>query len=319
MINRGDQLKSRKDLLEQGDGAYSLTLGDGLCWSIVGTSGTRAWLKKFAEILKLRQDTNATSPKIWILRNDSKWIWRKTSKNLPHFCSDNHSIGSEWHCRNYSIMRLWHRQHFPDVVCELAHPKDRVRDILMMWYSMHGIYYGLIEYGGFPVHAALIEKDGRGFLLIGSEGVGKSTCCGRLPKSWNVLADDSAVIVPGPRSTYCAHPFPTWSELVLGRKEAAWDIQRSVPLTAVIFLEQAEKDEIEPLGQGKSAVMMTESASYLCRRGWKRPDKLDEAALRKRLFENACGPAESVRSYILRVSLHGQFWEKLENLIQVVS
>ena len=45
------------------------------------------------------------------------------------------------------------------------------------------------------VHAAAVEKDGRGFIFPGAPGSGKSTLCAALvSRGWRLLSDEMAMI-----------------------------------------------------------------------------------------------------------------------------
>jgi SynChlorMet cassette protein ScmC len=298
------------------DCGYSLVVGDGSSWRLSGDPGARDWLESLAAVLKLQSGNGRFCSSIHFVISRSRWGWPRNPKaildRIPGRCSST----SGWKCREFPRLRLWYQADSPDVICELRPPKNRTDSILTMSYAMQGFYYGLALRGGFPLHSALVEKDGIGILLVGNEGIGKSTCCRRLPNSWNVIADDSVVIVPGPDSTFLAHPFPTWSELLNCGQNIAWDVQRPIRLGVTMFLGRADEMEIKPLGQGRAAAMMAASASYVCNVGWQGPNVLAHSGLRRRLFLNACAPATSVRSFSLKLSPDGAFWEKIQEAIE---
>jgi len=294
---------------------YFLILGNGFSWRLTGEPDTRDWLERFAAVLNLRSRNGTCCSRIHFVSSRSRWGWARNPKTVLDGIPGWYSSSSDWRCRNFPRLRLWYQTDSPDVICELRLPKSRADNILLMYHAIQGLYYGLALRGGFPLHSALVEKDGIGILLVGNEGIGKSTCCRRLPDSWNVIADDSVVIAPGPGGSYCAHPFPTWSELINCGQNIAWDVQRSVRLGTAMFLGRADEIEIAPLGQGRAAVMMTASASYVCNVGRREPDGFAQVELRRRLFLNACAPAASVRCFSLKLSPDGAFWEKIHDVI----
>jgi len=115
---------------------------------------------------------------------------------------------------------------------------------------------------------------GHGFLLAGQGGTGKSTCCRRLPNNWKPLCDDESLIVLDKSKVYHVHPFPTWSDYIQKRAKNIWDVQGSVPLSAIFFLEQSEKDEVIPLSKEQSAILMTKSSKQAYDRSWRWRDKI---------------------------------------------
>jgi SynChlorMet cassette protein ScmC len=181
--------------------------------------------------------------------------------------------------------------------------------------SLHSIHQESIYRGGLPLHAALIELDGRGVLLAANSGTGKTTCCSRLPNHWKVLCDDESLIVLNQQRKYRVHPLPTWSDYIWKRAKGTWDTQYSVPFSGIFFLEQSEVDEAIPIEQWEAALLINGSAIQLC---WKYLDRLDQEAqreLKKELLDNACAVANTIPAFRLRVSLQGQFWKNIEDAI----
>jgi hypothetical protein len=88
-----------------------------------------------------------------------------------------------------------------------------------------------------------------------------------------------------------------------------------VPLKAACFIEQAEKDEIIPLGGGMASALINESAKvvFSCANAF-RMDTADPGFKGKR-FSNSVDIAEATPFFKLRVSMAGRFWELLENAL----
>ena len=83
----------------------------------------------------------------------------------------------------------------------------------------------------------------------------------------------------------------------------------------MFFLEQSEDDEAVSLGQGMAAVYMNESATQVCRKYWRRAGDEYQKRFRKKLFVNASEMAKKIPAFRLRVSLHGRFWEEIEQAL----
>jgi SynChlorMet cassette protein ScmC len=177
-------------------------------------------------------------------------------------------------------------------------------------------------------HAPSSGQAGRGVLLAGRSGVGKSTATRRLPIPWRSLADDVTLVVRGAedpqsaarytRGAYWAHPWPTWSWFFGEEARAGggrWDVQRAVPLQAIVFLEQGPEDRTEPVGPGRAVCLLAELARQTSTH-YLRGSPLEEiVAFNLRRFENLCGLVRAVPAYLLHVSLGGAFWEKIEAIL----
>lgn len=118
-----------------------------------------------------------------------------------------------------------------------------------------------------------------------------------------------------PEKGYRAHPFPTWSEYLWKSSDKSWDVQYSVPVCAIFFLQQAESDEVIPLGDGIAAVSINQSATQVSRKFWRRLDDDTKRPLATLQFQNAFGIAKTIPSFTLRQSLHGRFWEEIEKTL----
>ncbi len=225
-----------------------------------------------------------------------------------------------WHIDDPASIHNWNTESIPDILCELTHHEEFEEiHFLNMWYALLPVYQRSVSLGGLPFHAGLVELNGLGVLLAASSDKGKSTCCCRLPEYWQPLCDDETLVVLDTEKRYRAHPFPTWSEYLLKRSEKTWNVQYSVPVSAIFFLEQSATDELEPLGEGTAAVLMTESAAQIYEKFLRNMGKNDQQSFRKVLFNNACKMSKQIPSYRLHVSLHGRFWEKMEEALHFIS
>jgi len=166
-----------------------------------------------------------------------------------------------------------------------------------------------------PVHAALVEWEGKGILLAAPGDTGKSTCCRRLQPPWRVLGDEETLVIRDHDGSYLAHPFPTWSDIYERGLKKSWDVQRSVPLSAIFFLEKSEKIEVAPIGRGQAAMQLNRLAREKVTRSWWGEDPEEVTQFNGTIFGNACELIQQVQSYILRTNLTGRFWEAMENII----
>jgi SynChlorMet cassette protein ScmC len=219
-----------------------------------------------------------------------------------------------WKPRNFKSLLIWTNRNGEDAVCELGEAGNHEMEITMMWQSLTPVYGRTLEKGGLPLHAALVERNGAGVLLAAGGGTGKSTCCRRIPPPWKALGDDLALAVEDPDGAYRVHPFPTWSDHLWRRAETTWEVERHLPLAAVVFLEQGAADRIVPVGKGEAAAGILESALQVCQSFWRSFSVDDRRSLKEKAFHNACGMAGSVPAFRLSATLDGCFWEELEKV-----
>jgi hypothetical protein len=169
--------------------------------------------------------------------------------------------------------------------------------------------------GAVLVHGALAELNGRGIILAGRGGAGKTTASERLPPPWRSLSDDATLVVRDARGIYWAHPWPTWSRFILEEGGGSWDVQQHVRLLSAFFLAQADKDLIAALGPGQATVRLLESSeqAWLGMSPFLPREELQASRLQR--FDNICALARTVPCYELHLSLTGAFWERIERVL----
>ncbi|MDQ1318623.1 MAG: hypothetical protein QG588_2285 [Candidatus Poribacteria bacterium] len=283
---------------------YALSLSDNNKWWITGDNDIIRWVDELARILELKEDKPDGSPRL-IFTN---MLDNKESNIIEYF----KIADPGWKCYDRKILRIWHHDNFPDVICEI----NIINELkyLNMWNALQPIYWQSIQNGGLPFHCALAELDGKGILIAAPGDTGKSTCCRRLPDYWKPLCDDESLIVLV-KDKYFVHPFPTWSNYISKTASNTWNVQYSVPLRAIFFLEQSETDEVIPLRIGESVSYVNESSVQVCQKFWVSMDNESKIKFRTVIFNNACEIAKNIPAFRLCTSLHGKFWEEIEKVI----
>ena len=188
---------------------------------------------------------------------------------------------------------------------------------LQLYYTfiqmMKIIHRDVLARDGFFLHGALAERNGFGVILAGPSGVGKTTASTRLQSPWRSLSDDMTLVVRDDQGRYWGHPWPTWSFFSesnnSGRK---WEVSYAVPLKGLFFLAQSREDRAERIGAGQAAGMLLETARQASSPLVNRNSNDNLTAMNLQLFNNACIMARSMRSFILNVSLNGQFWKEID-------
>jgi SynChlorMet cassette protein ScmC len=220
-----------------------------------------------------------------------------------------------WRARTAGHVRCWYHPASPDALCEI--PADLTPTVLYpsLNLAMAPLYRHALERGGFPVHGALVEREGKGYLLSGPSQQGKSTCCSRIPPPWTVLCDEQALVLRGADGGFLAHPLPTWNNFLGKGDQRRWKVERAVPLEGIFFLDKAAEDEAEPMERAGAAVLLYDAAMYKYRFAMTGAAREELRAERAAVFSGTCDAAQRIPSFVLRVSLHGRFWEEMERAI----
>ncbi len=278
---------------------WRLQLADGQRWDLSADASLSSWLGQFAHILNLEMNGHDLGASL-IFKTGGK------VENSPG------------HLLDLGPLRLRKFDDSPDVICEFKGRRGSRRDIECMWHALTPIYRDAIRRQGLPLHAGLIEINGRGVLLAGSSGRGKSTLCRRLPSSYTVLCDEETLVVRDGQGRYWGHPFPTWSRLMKRGHEESWTVQEAVPLSHILFITPAEKDEIKTLGGGRAAMLTTRSALEKSLRSWGRGDADDREgrAIKNQIFHNACLLAGTIPSSLFHVSLTGRIDQEMQKVLR---
>jgi len=171
--------------------------------------------------------------------------------------------------------------------------------------------------GGMLLHGALAERESAGIILAAGGGTGKTTASGRLPFPWRSLCDDMTLVVRDSQGKYWAHPWPTWSRFMWGGPGGSWDVQHAVPLKGIFFLDRAEEDRVEPVGQGEAVSLLVgyaQEASVLMTRRLGREEK---RSVHLEWFANICDLVQVIPTYLLHLSFTGAFWQEIEQTLQL--
>ena len=299
--------------------SYLLKLSDGQSWQLMASPegrGAADFLEKFACIMELKPCGAYDIEKIMFCVTDD-FLAIKDGCNKKYLGPEAGEGANGWFGYDHKSLRVWNHPRIPDVICEICDNGTHDVEIQNMWFALQPIFQKAQVRGGLPMHAALLELAGKGILISACSNTGKSTCCRRVPGYWKVLGDDETLIVPGSGKGFRAHPFPSWSDYLWRKSEKKWQVESSVPLSAIFFLEQAEATEILPVGKGESAVLINQSANQVEERFWIWSDQTTKTMQVKRIFDNACALAKTVPAYRLRASLNSRFWEEIERVIRV--
>jgi SynChlorMet cassette protein ScmC len=175
----------------------------------------------------------------------------------------------------------------------------------------------LLDDGGLLLHGAFARLNGSGVVLAGKGGMGKTTASNRLPLPWQSLSDDATLAVLDDRGSYWGHPWPTWSRFFLDRAcDSSWQVEEALPIKALFFLSQDEKDEVQSIGVAEAVPLIVEAAIQASLAITNRLGIEDIQAFHRKIFDNSCRFSRMIPSYILKISLNGEFWREIEPTIR---
>jgi len=290
---------------------HGFSLLDSQTWGIRPGSETGEWADAFAHLLGLGPLDGLPDETIRLERISPASVPDEGCPRAPRGCD-----GAGWHVRTSPFLEVWRRPAVREIVCGLHETADFLQVREQMRCALFPVYDLTVRRGGLPLHCALVERGGRGVLLVGRSGVGKSTACRRLPEGWNPLCDDLALAVRVPGGGFAAHPLPTWSAVRSDSEKHTWDIQRGVRLSAIFFLAQSAEDDVLPAGKAVATVILADAAMMIFGTVRVRDRSLEKKLLGGNAVANAAAMARSVPTYILRLSLMGRFWENIESVLE---
>jgi SynChlorMet cassette protein ScmC len=298
--------------------SYLLELNNQLLWNLTSTDATAAWLNRFATILQLEAGFKVGQPEIRFVRGVAPGLCRTLGAETDLTITSKLREDG-WRPSDLGIARLWSRSDEPHLFYELMDSRPELPDIMSMSQAFHPVYSKALELGGMPLHAALVDLDGKGVLIAGAGGSGKSTTCCRLPAGWKALAEDEALLLRDQGDGYWAHPFPTWKDQLPTGAESKCNLKQRVPVVALFFLDGWDDDRVSEIGSGQAAVKINQSSTQICFIHVDNLESTEQNEWRARIFENACRLAKQVPAYLLRVTAAGRFWEKMETVLTNLS
>jgi len=295
--------------------AFTLTLADGTTWDFSADRVVRRQLGILRRVMTLTKDGKGGGARIIFLPPGTVQDGAVDDRlhcdtTLPTVLPRN-----GWTSRAAGQVICWYHVESPDTLCEIA--QDMTPDVLYpaLNMSLAPLYRHAVRQGGFPVHGALVEREGRGYLLSGPSQQGKSTCCSRLPRTWNVLCDEQALVLRTCDGEFHAHPLPTWNNFLGKGDQRRWKTERAAPLGGIFFLDKAPEDAAEPLERARAAVLLYDAAMYKYRFAMAGAGREEIRAERGALFGSTCDAAQRIPAFTLRVSLDGRFWEEMEKVM----
>ncbi len=202
------------------------------------------------------------------------------------------------------------------MVLQLTDDDEAGLEYLHLWALIYALTEPAMVEGSFLLHGALIERAGRGVVLAGPGGMGKTTCWRRVPPPWRGLSDDLVLVCPTGAGEYVAHPMPTCGAFLDGGRGGTWDAQHSILLSGVFFLNQAGVDDATPISGSETALLLTERSIETYRLGLRKAPTDVAREWRVRILDNVSAAARTVPAWDLKFSRGGRFWEAVEGALE---
>ena len=285
---------------------YGLVLADGVSWRLCFDDSLASWVHSLAKVMKLGPCCmDQPNHKLHFIPRGSAEPYSSEKERLDMYVSG-------------KVFNIWHHG---DPTALFAEIDMRIMDahknisIINMGNALKPLYRHYTQKGGGPMHAAFAGLNGKGFLISAKGNTGKSTCIERLPDYYEKLCDDTALTVKTSKNNYCVHPMPTWSDYFMERRASTFDVQYHLPLRAIFFLEQSEKDEVVPLTGKDASLRIFEGFKQSWSAFWNRMDDDIRKQRTEQVFNNSIELAKSIPCFQLKATLHGRFWDEIEKVL----
>ncbi|MGH9866590.1 MAG: hypothetical protein ACREAA_00290 [Candidatus Polarisedimenticolia bacterium] len=157
-----------------------------------------------------------------------------------------------------------------------------------------------VSRGGFLMHAASIERDGRAWLFFGQSGAGKSTLAA-LSRRGQVISDDLTLLLPGPQGGLEAVGSP-----FRGTYREGTPAKGRFPVVAAFRLKHARPGQtalVQPLDPSRA---LPDAFANL-------PFVVDQLHASPELFDSLERALRSVPIHLLRFTRHDDsYWDAIE-------
>jgi SynChlorMet cassette protein ScmC len=293
---------------------YNIRLANGDVWCLTSAEETASWTATLAALLGIdkRNEGSVDSANI-IIQTIHKRAGPERSDGFYPITTFSEVEG--WHVHDFGQVRTKRHTHAPCAAAEVFLSDAGSSENNKRAFSLFPFYEHVSNAGGFPLHTALLEWQGKSCLLAGRSGTGKSTSCRRLPATWRALCDDEVLIIPGPGNRYYGHPLPTWSRVITGTERPLSSVNESRRIDMLFLLEQHGEDEISSVGSGEALFFVLNLAMDKWRR-FTKPGSEDRRTSSHLIFRNVTEFLRRVPVRRLRASLDGQFWMHMEQALR---
>ena len=276
-----------------------LSLANGQNYKFISGKSGEGFLEEFSRIMQLQDRRIFPISRVLLFRNaDIEGIIRKY-----------HPAKFGWKSVDNGFVKFFFHHTLPDIFCDIGIIQEE--EYFKMKHFLWCVFMRSIKAGGLPFHSGLVKRENKGILFVGSSGAGKSTTCRRSP--WEVLCDDTALVVKS--DDYRVHPFPSWGDYIKRRKKSEFNTSYNVPLQAIFLIEKSEEEKIIKLKARDAALKLFKNSMERLYLSFKALEKEEKNKFNAKLFNNIWNLLQKVPVYALKISLQGEFWKKIEEVI----
>lgn len=218
---------------------------------------------------------------------------------------------------NYLTVHLNPKKKIIDVyLVKGRYLNEQKTGFLMRCLYYLGVLPLLIHANTVCVHGILAELNGKGAIISGPSGIGKSTAARRLPPPWKIHSDDCLLLTDTGNGIF-AQPVPTWSIYFANTdKPRTFDGTKTVKVEGLFMLDR-DKNAVEPLDKMQAIVGFTKSIGDMTKLELGRmPDNI-----RKELFLKALSLGTSavrkIPAYHLFATIDGDFWTPMRQVFEL--
>ena len=202
---------------------------------------------------------------------------------------------------------------YDPIICSLLPANNPDMFNIQVQRIAQAVVADVIRKNGALIHGGLCSFKGCGAVMAGVGSIGKTTASNRLPDPWISYSDDATLIIPNDTGGHNAHPWPTWSRFYWGGPGGTWDVEKSLPLSAIFFLKQSETDYVELINKYQVKSMLIDTIEHVTRSN-QRQEKEKQNFLKKCL-KSANNIAAAIPAYRLGLTLEGEFWKEMEKVM----
>jgi len=294
--------------------SYLLPLSDTLSFNLVSYADTNPWLINFANFLELEKikenKQNQADTIMAVPLSAGTLLIDQLKREYFAEYALNH-----WQNFDLKFAKIYIHPQTAGFIFALDPQREYVSRITMMQLFLDLIFLRIYEKNVFSLHGGLVVLKQEGVLLLGPGGIGKSTCCERIPAPWKALSDDLTLAALSSENSYVAYPLPTWSRIIAGEDSVTCDFKEPFKIRGICFLTQGKEDSINSLHPSQAAVLIYKNAKSIYIPLIGRFPFFKQKTFTAKTLDYACALAKEVPCYKLEVSLEGKFWEKIEEVI----
>lgn len=191
--------------------------------------------------------------------------------------------------------------------------EQRIGFLMRCLYYL-GVLPLLIHSNTICVHGILAELNGKGAIISGPSGIGKSTAARRLPTPWIVHSDDCLLLTDTGSGVF-AQPVPTWSIFFANSAPPRnFNGTKILPVDGLFMLDR-DKNAVEPLDKMQAIVGFTKSIGDMTKLELGRMPEHPRKELFLKALSIGNNAVRKIPAYHLFATIDGDFWTPMTQVL----